>query len=147
MRECVCACMRVYVCAQVSESVAVCSAMGWLLSVGSIKLYVSFAEYPLFYMALRIFSLFHGSFAKETYNIIDPTDSSHPIAEQTATLSLTCAHSYTRIQAHTHSRILSLFISSSLSLTHTHSNEGERCGVATISRLLKIIGLFCKRVL
>jgi len=27
-------------------------AMGWLLSVGSLKLYVSFAEYRLFYRAL-----------------------------------------------------------------------------------------------
>jgi len=39
------------------------SKMGWLRSVGSIKLQVSFAEYCLLYMAF---------FAKEAYNLIDP---------------------------------------------------------------------------
>ena len=45
--------------------------MGWLRLVGSIKLQVSFAEYGLF---------LQGSFAKETYNFIDPNNQSHPIA-------------------------------------------------------------------
>jgi len=43
--------------------------MGWLRSVGSIKLQVSFAEYRLFYRALL----------QKTYNFIDPTNQSHPI--------------------------------------------------------------------
>jgi len=44
--------------------------MGWLRLVGSIKLYVSFADYHRFYRALL---------AKETYDFIDPTNQSHPI--------------------------------------------------------------------
>ena len=48
--------------------------MGWLRSVGSIKLQVSFAEYSLFYRAL----------ARETYNFIDPTSQSHPICMYTS---------------------------------------------------------------
>ena len=46
--------------------------MGWLQSVGSIKLYVSFAQYGLFYRV----------FLQETYNFIDPTNCSHPILDQ-----------------------------------------------------------------
>jgi len=46
--------------------------MGWLRLVGSLKSCVSFAEYHLFYRAF---------FAKETYNLIDPTDRSHLIGE------------------------------------------------------------------
>jgi len=56
---CLCVCMHVYM-----------FGMGWLRSVGSIKLYVSCAEYCLFYK---------GLFAKETYILIDPTNRSHPI--------------------------------------------------------------------
>jgi len=43
-----------YVCVQRSSCIHVwvCIHMGWLRSVGSIKLYVSFAEYCLFYKAL-----------------------------------------------------------------------------------------------
>jgi len=44
--------------------------MGWLRSVGSIKLSVSFAEYRLFYGALL---------QKRPIIFIDPTDRSHPI--------------------------------------------------------------------
>ena len=51
------------------------AAMEWLRLVGSIKLYVSFAEYCLFYRALWQ----KRSFAKETYSFIDPTNQSHPI--------------------------------------------------------------------
>ena len=43
---------------------------GWLRLVGSIKLQVAFAEY---------LSLLQGSFTKETYNFINPTNRSHPI--------------------------------------------------------------------
>ena len=46
--------------------------MGWLRSVGSLKLYVSFAEYSLFYRALL---------QKETYNFKEPTNRSYPIAD------------------------------------------------------------------
>ena len=38
---------------QISSNVpAACLTMGWLRLVGSLKLYVSFAEYRLFYRAL-----------------------------------------------------------------------------------------------
>ena len=118
--------------------------MGWLRSVGSLKLQVSFAEYSLFYRCLlqnivcfiglfckrdplferaywfvatmcicvwqvdifmsqmivsygvamvsridkiigffcRILSLLQGSFAKQTYDFIDPTSRSHPISQR-----------------------------------------------------------------
>jgi len=53
-----------------SESVArSVGAMGWLRSVESIRLLVSFAKEPY----KRDYS------AKETYNLIDPTNRSHPI--------------------------------------------------------------------
>ena len=42
--------------------------MEWLRSVGSIN-----------YRSCRIASLIQGSFAKEIYNLIDPTNRSHPI--------------------------------------------------------------------
>ena len=45
--------------------------MGWLRLVGSIKLQVSFAKEP---WKKRQYS------AKETYNLIDPTNRSHPIS-------------------------------------------------------------------
>ena len=47
--------------------------MGWLRSVGSIKLIGIFC---------RIASLLQVSFAKETYNFIDPTKCRHPIYER-----------------------------------------------------------------
>jgi len=49
--------------------------MGWLRLVGSLKLYVSFAEYSLFYRAL----LQKRPIIKETYNFKEPTKRSHPI--------------------------------------------------------------------
>ena len=61
--------------------------MGWLRLVGSIKLQVSFAEYCLFYRA----------FAKETYNLIDPTDQSQPIAISEETV----IESHTRVMRRT----------------------------------------------
>ena len=44
--------------------------MGWLWLVGSIKLQVSFAKEPCKRDAIL---------QKETYNLIDPTDRSHPM--------------------------------------------------------------------
>jgi len=49
---------------------SVMSHMGWLRSVGLIKLQVSFAEYRLFYRALL---------QKRPVILIDPTNRSHPI--------------------------------------------------------------------
>ena len=59
---CACACMCVYVClllyvrgtATEKERVIVCvvSSMGWLRSVGSLKLWASFTENSLFYKSL-----------------------------------------------------------------------------------------------
>ena len=57
----------------------------------------------------RISSLLQVSFAKETYNFIDPTDRSHPI------------------------------------YLHTCTYRQGPYGVALVSRIDKIIGLFCKR--
>jgi len=73
-------------------------SMGWRQLVGSIKLQVSFVEYRLFHRVLlqqrpitvsridritglfcRISSLLWGSFATETYDLIDLTNRSHPI--------------------------------------------------------------------
>jgi len=42
-------------------------------------------------LVCRILSLLQGSFAKETYNFIDPTNRSHPIARH-------CQRSYTRVK-------------------------------------------------
>ena len=36
--------------------------------------------YNIVGLVCRILSLLHGSFAKETYNFIDPTNQSHPIS-------------------------------------------------------------------
>jgi len=57
--------------------------MGCLRSVGSIKSYVSFAEYRLFYRALL---------QKRPYNFIDPTNRIHPIF---AALAENATHCYT----------------------------------------------------
>jgi len=48
----VCVCVCVYVCVRECVQRTGCGCMGWLRLVGSIKLYVSFAEYGLFYRAL-----------------------------------------------------------------------------------------------
>jgi len=69
----VCAWMCVFVCVRVCVCIVsgfLC--MGWLRLVGSLKLYVSFSEYSLFYRALL---------QKETYNFKEPTNRSHPISE------------------------------------------------------------------
>jgi len=55
--------------ARLLESSQKSAPMWWLRLVASIKLQVSFAEYSLFHRAL---------FAKETHNLIDPTNRSHP---------------------------------------------------------------------
>ena len=62
----------------------------------------------------RISSLLQGSFAKETYNFIDPTNRSHPISD---------------------ARALAYYIRALV------------YGVALVSRIDKMIGLFCKRAL
>ena len=55
----------IYVYTYIFADTYVCGTE-WLRLVGSIKLYVSFAEYCLY-------------FAKKTYNLIDPTNQSHPM--------------------------------------------------------------------
>ena len=84
----------------------------WLRIVESIKLQVSFAKEPY---KNRQYS------AKETYNLIDPADRSHPIP------CCICVYVYVCV-----CMCVCVCI-----LCHTY-------GVATISRLLKIIGLFCR---
>jgi len=44
--------MYVYMHLNMHVCEKICVSMGWLPLVGSLKLYVSFAEYPLFYRAL-----------------------------------------------------------------------------------------------
>jgi len=94
--------------------------------------------------------------AKETYNFIDSTDRSHPIAVCLCTdlstyLSSTyiCMNPYTsvpiyllsiRMYVNAHKSVYFSVNICSYSIAHEY-------GVATISRLLKIIGLFCKRAL
>ena len=65
----------------------------------------------------RILSLLWGSFAKETYNLIDPTNQSHPI----------------RMFAFKHVRVWK----------HA-ARMHARYGVDTVSTIDKIIGLFCR---
>jgi len=62
---CLCAVMSTYICIETSFH-----EMEWLRLVGPLKIYVSFAEYSLFYRAL---------FAKETYYFKEPTSRSQPI--------------------------------------------------------------------
>jgi len=84
--ECVCVC----VCANVAAPrgrdwlslrpvcVRMCVCHVWHRCVGAVEglAYVITRIQGLFF---RISSLLQGSFAKETYNLIDPTDRSHPI--------------------------------------------------------------------
>ena len=65
----------------------------------------------------------------------------------THSLTHTLSHSLTlsHANAHTHTHSLSLSLN-----THTHTQVADKCGnygVTASSRLLKIIGLFCKRAL
>ena len=53
--------------------------MGWLRLVGFLKLQVSFAEYSLFY---------RSSFAKETYNLKEPTNTRYEVATITRLLKI-----------------------------------------------------------
>ena len=121
----------------------------------------------------RISSLLQGSFAKETYDFKEPTNRSHPIyvcitwqikpgmivLDNSATLmSNTHTHTHTHARTHTYTFSLSSF-SLSLSLTHTVTCKYTHFwyaiylladrhvyvyGVATFSRLLQNIGLFCR---
>jgi len=90
----------------------------------------------------RIASHLQASFAKEKYNFIDPTNCSHPIvilySQFSGMLTHTYTNTHTHTQAHTH--------------TYTHTQRIVNClmaeyGVATISRMRKNIGLFCRRAL
>jgi len=100
-------------------------SMGCLRLVGSLKLYVSFAEYSLFCGAL----LQKRSFAKETYNFKEPTNRSHPIIRAfskgtcpfagsclkatSPANSLSCSRTLSRARTRTHT----------LSLSHTHTHH------------------------
>jgi len=98
------------------KSISHATHMGWLRLVGSLKSYVSFAEYHLFYRALL---------QKR------PTILRSPLVE--ATHMNKARHIYMK-------KNRSLFCKNYQSLlqkSHTY-------GVATISSLLKIIGLFCR---
>jgi len=135
--------------------------MAWLRSVDSLKSQVSFAEYSLFYRALlqkrlvilrslrieaphstvaqecygvasirrllKIIGLFckralqkRRYSPKETYNFKEPTNRSHPIAP-----------------VHTHLQSTSCTCMNDICKRYATN-------VTTISRLLKIIGLFCR---
>jgi len=124
----------------------------------------------------RILSLVLGSFAKETYNLIDPTNQSHPILG-TYRLHMyvhicvcICVYrSYVMIHICVYISYMYIIVYIHIYLCHytyecvyTHIflslhiyHDTNMCvyiiiwggydGVATISRLLKINGLFCKR--
>jgi len=74
----------------------------------------------------RIASLLWGSFAKETYNFIDPTNISYPIWTRD------CCLKQSRISV------------SPLHMCLCTSTLFVYYGEATISRLLRIVGLFCR---
>ena len=58
-----------YMLLHLSDTASAC--IGWLQLEGSFKLQVSFAAYSLFCRALL---------QKETYNVKEPTDRSHPMS-------------------------------------------------------------------
>jgi len=101
--------------------------MGWLRLVGSLKLQVSFPEYRLFYRALlqkRRVILRSLLIAATPYEI-------------------SCYMSVVRLSACT----VNTYDQGCLYLCIVHVHLHTSYGVATISRLLKMIGLFYKRAL
>ena len=52
--------------------------MGWLRSLYGVATVIRIDK--MIGLFCRILSLLYGSFGKETYNFIDPTNQSHPIA-------------------------------------------------------------------
>ena len=85
--------------------------IGWLQSVGLIKLQVSFADCSLFSQV---------SFAKETCNLIDPTNRSHHISTSSGSEQQLKSNSrdiYVYRHSHTHTHTVSLSLSPSLSLS------------------------------
>ena len=138
VRACVRACVRVCSCVHVSGymcslALALAVRMGWLRLVGSIKSQVSFAEYRLFYRAL---------FAKETYNFIDPTNRSHPIC--TASCIWSVISPIQKLNRSSSSLRLFGHVLLKRDQFRLKLENAIEYGVATISRLLKIIGLFCR---
>jgi len=81
----------------------------------------------------RISSLLKGSFAKETYNFKEPTNRSHPIPCSLST------HESTRTTAN-----LCVLYTYTPTQFAKSSDNGSCYGVASIGRLLKMIGLFCR---
>ena len=75
--------------------------IGWLWLVGLIKLQVSFAKISLY---KRRYS------AKETYNLIDPTDHSHPIIQYASRILIHIfIHTYIYIHIHICTYIIRFF--------------------------------------
>jgi len=89
---------------------------------------------------LAISSLLLGAFAKETYHLKEPTSRSHPEATPYATY---------RIKWYDIIRMYMMLLATfkAWSFGQAQGPPQVACGVATTSRLLKIIGLFCKRAL
>jgi len=115
--QCVAVCYSVLQCGQnISQTKRILTLfahlMRWLRLVGSSKLYVSFAEYSLFYRAL----LQKGPIilrsllivAKGTYNFKEPTNRSHHICHGTyvSRHKMYLAHCNTLLYAATHCNTL-----------------------------------------
>jgi len=119
----VCTCVRVCVCVYV----CVCArARVWLMRIVNSRYKFWLSMIGLFW---RISSVLQGSFAKETYNFKEPTNRSHPIVNSRYKFWL--------------SRISVKVV---VILRHCRVQRISRksYGVAGISRLLNITGLFCR---
>jgi len=89
MRVLVCERLQVYVCVFIPCSICVSSTPSCLFVI--VRMHESVQIFPAYGVAAvgridkitglfcRISSVLHGSFAKETYNLIDPANQSHPI--------------------------------------------------------------------
>ena len=98
----------------------------------------------------RILSFLQGSFAKETYIFKEPTNCSHHIVFHTSSTT------YLYVYIHMHIYVIKMDLNPPVSLITCPLKRQRWTGlaelryryeVATISRLLKITGLFCKRAL
>jgi len=74
----------------------------------------------------RILSLFWSSFAKETYNFVDPTNQSHPIVATQVSV-----HTHTHTHIHTHRNTLQHTATHCNTLQHTATHTATHCNTVT----------------
>ena len=114
---------------------------GWLRLVGSLKLYVSFAKEPY----KRDYILHKRPVILRSLLIVaTPYKNQHRISSAKEKLF----HTFMRTNAHTHTQTHTCTHTRTHTCPHAHlPHFPSDYGVATMSRLLKIISLFCKRAL